>query len=88
MLTDSIGGYLAVRRAAGFVMTVDAGLLRSFAKFAADRAQSHVQQQTAIAWAAQAPSPHQRERRLGILRRFVVHVRAEDPAPSRNGPAP
>ena len=39
MLTDSIEGYLAVRRAAGFEMTVDAGLLRSFAKFAADRAQ-------------------------------------------------
>ncbi len=83
MLTDSIEDYLAVRRAAGFVMTVDAGLLRSFAKFAAARAQSHVQQQTAIAWAAQAPSPHQRERRLGMLRRFVVHVRAEDPAHER-----
>lgn len=80
MLMDSIEDYLAVRRAAGFAMTVDAGLLRSFAKFAADRGQSHVQQQTAIAWAAQAPSPHQRERRLGMVRRFVVHARAEDPA--------
>ena len=59
MLMDSIEEYLAVRRAARFVMTVDAGLLRSFAKFAADCAQSHVQQQTAIAWAGQAPSPHQ-----------------------------
>lgn len=83
MLIDSIENYLAVRRAAGFALTVDAGLLRSFAKFAADRAQSHVQQQTAIAWAAQAPSPHQRERRLGMVRRFVVHARAEDCAHER-----
>jgi len=86
MLTQAIEGYLAVRRAAGFVMTVDAGLLRNFAKFAADRAESHVQQQTAVAWAAQAPSPHQRERRLGIVRRFVTHVRAEDPAHERIPP--
>lgn len=83
MLMDSIEDYLAVRRAAGFAMTVDAGLLRSFARFAVDRAQSHVQQQTAIAWAAQAPSPYQREQRLGMVRRFVVHARAEDPAHER-----
>jgi integrase len=83
MLTRAIEGYLAVRRAAGFVLTVDTGLLRSFARFAADRAETHVQRQTAIAWAAQAPSPYQRERRLGMVRRVVVHARAEDPGHER-----
>jgi integrase len=83
MLTRAIDGYLAVRRAAGFALTVDAGLLRSFARFAADRAETHVQRRTAIAWAAQAPSPYQRERRLGMVRRFAAHGRAEDPGHER-----
>ncbi len=78
MLTQAIERYLAVRRAAGFAMTVDAGLLRNYARFAAGRTESHVRQQSAVAWAAQAPSPHQRERRLGIVRRFATHARAED----------
>ena len=83
MLTRAIDDYLAVRRAAGFALTVDAGLLRSFARFAADRAETHVQRQTAIAWAALAPSPYQRDRRLGMVRRFAVHARAEDPGHER-----
>jgi integrase/recombinase XerD len=83
MLTRAVDSYLAVRRAAGFALTVDAGLLRSFVRFAAKRAETHVQRQTAIAWAAQAPSPYQRERRLGMVRRFVDHARAEDPGHER-----
>jgi len=83
MLTRAIDGYLAVRRAAGFALTVDTGLLHSFARFAADRAETHVQRQTAIAWASRAPSPYQRERRLGMVRRFVAHARAEDPGHER-----
>lgn len=83
MLTRAIDGYLAIRRAAGFALIVDAGLLRRFARFAADRGETHVQRQTAIAWAAQAPSPYQRERRLSIVRQFVAHARAEDPGHER-----
>lgn len=80
MLTRAIDSYLEVRRAAGFELKVDEGLLRNFARFAAERSETHVRGQTAIAWAAQAPSPSQRERRLGMTRRFVNHARAEDPA--------
>ncbi len=83
MLTRAIDDYLAIRRAAGFVLAVERGLLHSFARFAAARAETHVQRQTAIAWAAQAPSPAPRERRLGMVRRFVAHVRAEDPVHER-----
>jgi integrase len=83
MLIRAIEGYLAVRRVAGFTLTVDAGLLRHFARFAAGRAETHVRRETAIEWAAQAPSPSQRERRLGMVRRFATHVRAEDPVHDR-----
>ena len=80
MLTRALDGYLAVRRAAGFELTVDEGLLRNFTRFATARSDTHVRRQTAIAWATAAPSPSQRERRLGMVRRFVDHARAEDPA--------
>ena len=62
MLTRALDGYLAIRRAAGFELTVDAGLLRNFTRFATARADTHVRRQTAIAWAIAAPSPSQRER--------------------------
>lgn len=80
MLKQTIDQYLAVRRAAGCELKPHESLLRGFARFAAERAESHVRRQTAIDWATQAPSPHQRERRLGMVRRFVDFARAEDPA--------
>lgn len=80
MLRQAIDRYLQLRQATGYQMTSAAGLLRDFARFANARGDSHVQCQTAIAWAASAPSPGQREHRLGMVRRFVVHARAEDPA--------
>ena len=86
MLTRAVDDYLAVRRAAGFALSVDAGLLRDFARFAGGRAQTHVRQQTAIEWATQAPSPAQRERRLGMVRRLAVYLRAEDSVHERVPP--
>jgi hypothetical protein len=41
MLTRAIDSYLDVRRAVGFALTVDAGLLRNFARFATDRSETH-----------------------------------------------
>ena len=80
MLKQTIDRYLELRRAAGFEMKVDRGLLHDFARFAADRCETWVRRQTAIDWAAKAPSPSQRECRLGMVRRFADHARAEDPA--------
>ena len=80
MLKQAIGRYLKIRRAAGFDLKVDEGLLCNFARFAADRSETHVRRQTAIDWAREAPSPSQRERRLGMVRRFADHARAEDTA--------
>lgn len=83
MLNQAIDDYLKIRRTAGFELKVDEGLLRNYARFAAARSETHVRRQTAIDWAAQAPSTEQRERRLGMVRRFAEHVRAEDPAHER-----
>jgi integrase len=83
MLNQAIDDYLKIRRTAGFELKVDEGLLRNYARFAAARSETHVRRQTATDWAAQAPSPEQRERRLGMVRRFAEHVRAEDPAHER-----
>ena len=80
MLKQTIDRYLELRHAAGFEMKVDRGLLHSFARFATDRSETCVRRQTAIDWAAKAPTPNQRECRLGMVRRFAVHARAEDPA--------
>lgn len=80
MLKQTIDRYLELRRAAGFEMKVDRGLLHDFARFATDRSETCVRRQTAIDWAAKAPSPSQRECRLGMVRRFADHARAEDPA--------
>lgn len=79
MLSLAIDNYLAIRRAAGFQLKVQESLLRHFARYAADHAQTHVCRQTAIDWAAQAPSPCQRENRLAAVRLFARHARAEDP---------
>ncbi len=83
MLNQAIDNYLKIRRVAGFELKVDEGLLRNYARFAVDRSETHVRRQTALDWAAQAPSPDQRERRLGMVRRFAEHARAEDPAHER-----
>lgn len=79
MLRQAIHSYIAIRRAAGFNLTVQEGLLYNFARYATQRSQTHVHRQTAIEWAAKAPSPYQRENRLGVVRRFAQHAHAEDP---------
>lgn len=83
MLNQAIDNYLKIRRVAGFELKVDDGLLRNFARFATERSETQVRRQSAIDWAAQAPSPSQRERRLGMVRRFSDHVCAEEPGHER-----
>lgn len=79
MLTPAIDAYLAIRRAAGFELRVGESLLRHFARFAVERGDSYVCSETAIAWAALAPSPAQRGRRMETVIIFARHVHAEDP---------
>jgi integrase/recombinase XerD len=77
-MLNAIETYLALRRATGFVMSTAECLLKSFAAFAAERGQTHVETQTAIDWAALGPSVAQRDARLRAVCRFVRHVRVED----------
>ena len=78
MLTQTIDRYLAVRRAAGFQLRTTEGFLRCYARFAAERGEVHVRAQTALDWAALAPSASQRGRRLEALAIFAQHAQAED----------
>ena len=77
-MLNAIETYLALRRATGFAMSSAEYLLKSFAAFAAERGQTHVETQTAIDWAALGPSVAQRDARLRAVCRFVRHVRVED----------
>lgn len=80
MLTETIDAYLATRRAAGFELKRVEFLLRSFARFAIERGDRHVRQQTAIQWAALGPSARSRDDRLGTVIRFARYARAENDA--------
>jgi integrase len=77
-MLNAVETYLALRRATGFAMSNAEYLLKSFAAFAAEREQTHVQTQTAIDWAALGPSVAQRDARLKALRRFARDVQVED----------
>jgi integrase/recombinase XerD len=79
MLMCAIDAYLGIRRAAGFQLGMSEVLLRHFATFAAAHGDTHVSAPRAITWAGQAPSLHQRCRRLDVVRIFARHARAEDP---------
>lgn len=78
MLMDAVDAYLEIRRVAGFELEVPEYLLRSYARFAAQKGQDHVNTQTAIEWASQAPSKNQRFHRLATVIRFANHVQVED----------
>lgn len=79
MLSQSIDAYLALRRSLGSELSNEGYLLRAFARFASGRGEAHVRTGSAVEWAAGAPSPQERQRRLRTLARFAAHARAEDP---------
>jgi integrase/recombinase XerD len=77
-MKDAVAAYLALRRAAGFQMVNAEYLLNSFARFAAERNESHVRTQIAIDWASHGASAARRDERLKAVCRFARHVRVED----------
>jgi integrase/recombinase XerD len=78
MLMNAVESYLEVRRAVGFQLRVSEHLLRSFARAAAEKGEVQVRSATAITWAGQAPSLHQRDRRLRVVVQFARHLHAEN----------
>jgi integrase len=79
MMTPLLDEYLTMRRAAGFQLRVQEVHLRNFVKFAAERGEVFVRTQSALDWAAQAPSPSQRGYRLDVVRLFARYAKFEDP---------
>jgi integrase/recombinase XerD len=78
MLERAVESYLSVRQAAGFHLK-NAGLrLRCFAAYSDLQGQHYVSSKTAIEWAKQASSSHQRARRLGDVARLARFLHAED----------
>ena len=78
MLNDDVCSYLALLHSLGFKIRVVRCLLRRFAEFAEARGDSVVRTQTALDWAAEAPSGPQRRERLNVVRRFALHMQAEN----------
>lgn len=77
-MIPAVENYLAVRRAAGFELKNADCLLRSFARWAAKRSETHIRATTAVDWASQSVSVAQRDERLKTLCRFVRYLRVED----------
>ena len=81
MITNAALSYIALRQATGYVFKTGGGLIQSFARFAAERGDTHVRTATAVDWAILAPSPRQKERRLQAVIGFARYAHADD---SRN----
>ena len=79
MLTEEVERFVALRRIGGFKYGTQAGLLRSFAKFAAARGETQIRTETVIDWAARGSSVAASEIRLQTIIVFARHCRAEDP---------
>jgi integrase/recombinase XerD len=73
--------YLEMRRNFGFKLELHEYLLRSFARYLEGQKAPHVTTALAMRW-AQLPAtarPEQWARRLGVVRRFALHLSASDP---------
>lgn len=91
MLIAPVERYLSLRQALGFKLREVSMNLRAFARFAADRSETHIRAATAVAWATEASSPSARYVRLRDVVRLARFLHAEDPAhevPSNLFPAP
>ena len=80
MLTAHVERYLALRQTLGFRLCKTARHLRAFARFAAARGETHIRAATAVAWAAEAPSPGARHVRLRDVVHLARFLRTEDAA--------
>lgn len=78
MLMREVERFVQLRHIGGFKFRVQEVMLRSFAKYAEARGETHVHAKTAIAWAAQGASVAASEVRLQAVVAFARHCRAED----------
>jgi hypothetical protein len=79
MLIADVERYLSLRQTLGFRLRDVSRNLRAFARFAADRGDTHIRAATAVAWASEAPSPSARHVRLRNVVNLARFLHAEDP---------
>lgn len=79
MLNEALTEYVKLRRAAGYHFVSTAYKLRSFVAFAQAQGDTHIRMETVLKWAALAPSPEQRYKRILAVRRFAQMLHAGDP---------
>jgi len=77
-MINAIETYLSVRRTAGYSLSNTEYRLRSFAKFAAGRRETHVRTASAINWASETASLAQRHTRYETVRLFAEYIHLED----------
>ncbi|MGZ4824814.1 MAG: tyrosine-type recombinase/integrase [Terriglobales bacterium] len=80
MLITSANRYISLRQTLGFKLRELSLNLNAFARFAAERGETHIRIATAVAWATEGSSPHARYVRLRDVARFARFLHAEDPA--------
>jgi integrase/recombinase XerD len=78
MLIDDVERYIALRRSLGFQLRKPARHLQAFARVAAAKGEIHIRAATVVEWAAAAPTPDARHRRIGDVGRFARFLCAED----------
>jgi integrase len=71
--------YISLRQILGFKLRDLSFNLRVFARFAAERGETHVRVSTAADWATEGSSPHARYIRLRDVARLARFLHAEDP---------
>ncbi|HEY3642749.1 MAG TPA: tyrosine-type recombinase/integrase [Xanthobacteraceae bacterium] len=79
MLTAAIDRYLELRRALGHKLQTSEVMLRSFARYARTRGETHITGSSALAWAALTPTARQRAKRLTVIIGLARFLHAEDP---------
>lgn len=80
MLIAHVERYIRLRQTLGYKLRDKSGNLHTFARFAADRGNTHVCVSTALEWAAGAPSAYARHIRLRDVAHLARFLHAEDPA--------
>lgn len=80
MLITDANRYISLRQTLGFKLRELSLNLNAFARFAAERGETHIRITTAVAWATEGCSPHSRYVRLRDVARFARFLHAEDPA--------
>jgi integrase len=80
-LHEAVSQYLSLRRALGYKLERAGMLLPDFADFVKAQGGEHITTELALCWACQPTSASSTwwAKRLGIVRRLAVHVRALDP---------